>query len=70
MIKVIKLYVDIKLRRFIIEVYLLEVAILFQILLMVVQIATSQKKIIMKKTFVTDTTEEVESQVMEILRKA
>ena len=64
MIKVIKLYVDIKLRRFIIEVYLLEVAILFQILLMVVQIATSQKKIIMKKTFVTDTTEEVESQVM------
>ena len=44
MIKLIKLYVDIKLRRFIIEVYLLEVAILFQILLMVVQIATSQKK--------------------------
>ena len=36
MIKLIKLYVDIKLRRFIIEVYLLEVAILFQILLMVV----------------------------------
>ncbi len=44
MIKLIKLYVDIKLRRFIIEVYLLEVAILFQVLLMIVQIATSQKK--------------------------
>ena len=44
MIKLIKLYVDIKLRRSIIEVYLLEVAILFQVLLMIVQIATSQKK--------------------------
>lgn len=35
MIKVIKLYVDINLRRFIIKAYLHEVAIIFQSLLMV-----------------------------------